>query len=447
MKMRKLTIALSGVALCAALSGCGRGNLGESPETNQEESPWEPAETVPEQEETISESRETTYHPDTEMEDSQTIFTELAGAYQQMALYIQEGFRVYHVEGEYQAYFGPIKGAASGMWVDGHYIGAGDEIDEEYFWCDILLEGEGEQWSEKLAFTYDPETDWYVFSSQYEPLFAGDTFWAEMEDSSYAAEVLADCVCQTVIARDADIAAPIRYDSEGGPMEKTLRMNRPWFFRGEGNGLSYQISPKVYYYWDDRLDVYIDIQYPQLDLEDDQKEMEEAINEKLREAFFYGYGWGEEDEPLDPSQEMYTNIERVYLITREDERYLSMRIHEYNDSRGANHPNEWETGITFDMRTGEVVCLEDVFGEDEMERLTLKDLLERGDFRCLWIWLPGGEGWIEELKEDKFYGDDSLRGYESKFYLTDTGFGLITSMYNEYTCLETDYEKLGIEGF
>ena len=420
MKIPKNIIALSGAALCAAFSGCGNGeNLTESPETEQEE----------------------------------MASSELSGAYQQIAMYIQEGFRMYHVEGEYQAYFGPIEGGVSGIWMDGSHIGLGDETDSEYFYCEIVLEGESGQWKEEIAFTYDAEADWYVFSSQYEPLFVGDSlradrgssFWAEWRHY-YAADVLDNCVCQITIARDADIAAPIRYDSENGPLEKDLRMARPWQFEDKDNGATYHITPRAYYYWDERLDVDIDIQYPQVELEEGKEEMEEAINEKLREAFFYGYDWDEEVNLLVPGEEMYLDIERSYMITREDERYLSMRIYEYNSYRYANHPNEWETGITFDMRTGEVVRLEDVLGNDETEELTLKELLDRGNFRCLWEWEPGDKGWIEELKEE--LGDAQLRFFdESDFYLTDKGLGLIISLSRYYTCLEADYEDLGIEGF
>ena len=414
MKIPRETIVLLGTVLCIMLSGCGGENPAEIPETEQ---------------------------TGTESEQEEVASSELSGAYQQMAMYIQEGFRMYHVEGEYQAYFGPIEGGASGIWVDGSYIGMGDKTDGNFFYCDILLEGESGQWREGMAFTYDAEADWYVFSSQYEPLFAGDSFWAERGDS-YAADILDNCVCQITIARDADIAAPIRYDSENGPLEKELYLDRRWNFGEEDNGLAYQITPRAYYYWDERLDVDIDIQYPQVELEEGREEMEETINNKLREAFFYGYDWGEEINLLVPGEQMYTEIERSYMITREDERYLSMRIYEYNSFRGANHPNDWETGITFDMRTGEVVQLEDVLGKDEY---TLGDLLDSGAFRKLWVWVPEDEDWIEELKEEK--GDDSLSNYESKFYLTDTGLGLITSLYRYYTCLEADYEDLGIKGF
>ena len=380
-----------------------------------------------------------------EAEESKAAFSELPGAYQQMALYIQEGFRMYHVEGEYQAYFGSIESVASGIWVDGSYISTRDEIDREYYCCDILLVGESEWWREEMAFTYDAETDWYVFSSQYEPLLAGDSLWAEWGDS-YEEDVPDNCDCQITIARDADIAVPIRYDSENGSMEKDLCMTPPRHFRDEDNGLAYQIIPRVYYYCDERLDIDIYIQYLQVKLEEGQEEMEETINEKLRRAFFYGYGRGEEDNLLDPGGEMYGYIARSYMITREDERYLSMRIYEDNSFRGANHPNEWETGITFDMRTGKVMQLEDVLGRDRTgDDYTVGELLDSGAFRKLWVWLPEDKDWIEELKED--YGDVLLSDYEPDFYLTDTGLGLITFQSRYYTCLEADYEDLGIEGF
>lgn len=459
MKIPKEIIALLGTVLCVALSGCGGGeNPAEGSETEQEETTTEQMvsgqeETISGQGKTVSEQQEeasgqegTAYGTEPVTEDSQEVSSELSGAYQQMAMYIQEGFRTYHVEGEYQAYFGPIEGGASGVWEDGCYVGIWDETDRNYFTCDILLEGESGQWREEMAFTYDAEADWYIFSSQYEPLLAGDSLWREWGDS-YATKVLDNCVCQTTVARDADIAAPIRYDSESGPMERNLYLVPSWHFRGkEDNGLAYQITPRAYYYWDDRLDVNIYILYPQVKLEEGQEEMEEAVNEKLQEAFFYGYGGREaEDNVLVPGEEMYTYIKREYMITREDERYLSMRIYEYNSFR-MGRVNEWETAITFDMRTGDVVRLGDVLGRDETgDAYTLGDLLDSGAFRKLWVWVPEDKDWIEELKEEK--GDELLSEYETDFYLTDTGLGLITSLYEDFTCLEADFEDLGIKGF
>lgn len=94
------------------------------------------------------------------------------------------------------------------------------------------------------SFTYDTEADWYVFSGRHEPLFAGDSFWAERGDS-YVTDVLDNCLCQITIARDADIAASIRYDSENGPMAKDMRMDWSWTFPDEDYGLAYQITPII----------------------------------------------------------------------------------------------------------------------------------------------------------------------------------------------------------
>ncbi len=454
MKTAKTIPMLTAVTLCMALSGCGYEKEGtENPGVERESSEagtenpgveQESSEAGTEAPETEREKTETRRQkPESEREDCLMTFSELPGAYRQILLYVQEGFRKYHVEGEYQACLGPIHGAGAELWVDGVYMGTEEEADS-YFFCDILLEGESGLWSERLAFTYDAEADWYSFSGQYEPLFAGDQFYAEQSDSSYVEEFLSACVYRTTVARDGEIGASARYDSENGPLEKDLFIDHAWNFRiREDNGLSWQIVPKIYCYWDDRLDVNIQIQYPWLEMDQGMEEMEAAVNERLREAFFYGYYRDEEENLLIPGEELYTDIERCYMITREDERYLSMRIYEYNSVRGANHPNEWETGITFDMRTGDVVGLRDVLGED-MAQGTLGDLLNGGAFRRLWTWMPEDGDWIEDLIEER--GDDPLGAYESKFYLTDKGLGLITSLSRYYTCLEADYEKLGIEG-
>lgn len=430
MTIRRTIMVLWVAAICVALIGCGgeesagRGAKSSSPAQSSAE---------------IQECEEDALAENAPVENAQ-----LSGAYEQMLMYIQEGFRTYHVEGEYAVYFGPIDGGASGSWADGRYTGMQEENIDDSFVCDILLEGESGQWREQIAFTYDAQEDWYVFEGQYEPLFTGDSFYAEWGESSFVADILSTYVCQTTIARDMDISAPIRYDSENGPLERELYLDPPWHFRGENNGLAYQILSRGYAYWDDRMDVYIDIQYPQIELEDGREEMEGEINERLREAFFYGYDW-EEKTMLVPVREKHVSIERSYMITREDERYLSMRIYEFNAGWGA-HPNEWETGITLDMQTGETVQLKDVLGESAaQEERTLGELLDSGAFRCLWIWMPGGEEWIEELKAER--GDDPLSRYESLFYLTDTGLGLITSLDRYYTCLEADYQSLGMEDF
>lgn len=97
--------------------------------------------------------------------------TEQEDAYQQMAMYIQEGFRTYGIEGTYQAYFEEIK-----------------EIEDIY--CDILLEGENEWWEERISGSYDAETGWYTFEGVYEPIFAenvpeGNPWGHLKEDSDF----------------------------------------------------------------------------------------------------------------------------------------------------------------------------------------------------------------------------------------------------------------------
>ena len=120
-----------------------------------------------------------------------------------------------------------------------------------------------------------------------------------------------------------------------------------------------------------------------------------------------------------------------------------MRIDEYNNTRWANHPDEWETGITLDMQTGETLRLEDVVGKDTTPEL----LLDSGAFHGLWPseMEDNDDFWIGELKKD--IQDESLSNYDSYFYLTDTGLGLVTFWALYYANLEAEFEDLGVEGF
>ncbi len=114
------------------------------------------------------------------------------------------------------------------------------------------------------------------------------------------------------------------------------------------------MNEMLYTYYDDRMEVSITIEY--LQISSDDSEFATVANENLKKAFFYGYA-SDDAEQLLPQKKMYSEICRRYTITREDERYLSLRIYENNYFRGANHPNEWETGITIDMQMGEVLGL------------------------------------------------------------------------------------------
>ncbi len=336
-------------------------------------------------------------------------------AYEQMALYIQEGFRIYGIEGAYQAYFGPV------------------EEEEKSFFCDILLEGEEELWRERISYTVDEENAWYTFEGQYEPLFSGDSFWMLDEDDSYAADLKENYRYEVRIAGRTDLPAAIHYDSEGGPIGKDIGKEVP--FRDMASGYGYYVHPMLYTYQDERLDISITIEYPYISLSDE--DLEETVNEVLRDAFFYGYY---SDDRLYPEKSMYTLIGRTYSVTREDERYFSVRIYEGNYMRGANHPNEWETGVTIDLQTGKVLHLEDVIGKGR----SVKSLLESGVFESLISWEnQSTQEWIDELhlREDEPPGE-----YDSGFYLLEDGIGIITSTGRYYNCLEAKFEDLGMDG-
>lgn len=358
-------------------------------------------------------------------EPAQTPF-EPADAYRQMALYIQEGFRTYDVEGTYQAYFGEIRSYNNSCS------------------CDILLEGENEWWEEGIYGSYDAESRWYTFQADYEPILLENAGEVDRlrKDSDFATKMRENYVYSTQISKDQNIASDIHYHSGNGPIERDFRKEVPATERYARN----YSWPYLYSYYDDRMDIYITIEYPQIYLDD--KTLEKQINEKLRNAFFYSYDYDEEGSLLNPREEMYGEITRNYVITRQDETYFSMRIFEYNDFRAANHPNEFETGITINMKTGEVLGLQDVIGEN----WTPVSLLETCAFHCL----PGdiineeadSETWIQNL-QTTWEGYDryaTLAPLDSYFYVTPDSLGLITSLANFYVPMEAAFEDLGVEG-
>lgn len=409
-KAMRYTIFGTCFAICILLAGCG--NAGEEKVEIVSDAAESSVEEVPAESETTSQ--------DVKENDFAGLSPEQIDAYQQLTLYIQEGFRTYGIEGIYQAYFGEIKGE------DGKYA------------CDILLEGEGELWGEGISYTYDEQSGWYSFKGQWESIFTKDSFWALREDDSFVKEIRKSYVYQTQIEKNLDIAVSIHYDSENGPIEHDERQMLP-----DSEWMGRYVQHYLYTYYDDRMDIYITIEYPQVWLEDD--ELEERINAALREAFFYTY-YSEEKE-WNLCGMAYGDINRNYVITREDETYFSMRIFEYNSFRGANHPNEWETGITINMQTGEVLQLRDVIGDDR----TLVSLLDTGAFQCLWFWEDGSneessESWLQDVREQWENDDsDSLDKMDSDFYLTQDGLGLITSVSRYYTPIEAKLEDLGVE--
>ena len=336
-------------------------------------------------------------------------------AYEQMSLYIQEGFRIYGIEDAYQAYFGAV------------------EREEEKFFCDILLEGEDELWRECISYTVDEENAWYTFQGQDERIFSGDSFWMLDEDDSFVADLRENYRYKVRIAVGTDLPAAVHYDSGSGPIEKRIWKEVP--YRTVNTGYGYSVHPVIYLYQDERLDINITIEYPEISLSDEA--LEEKVNEALREAFFYGYY---SEDRLYPEESVYTYIGRSYLVTREDEGYFSVCIYEGNYTRGTVHPNEWESGVTIDMKTGEVLHLEDVIGEGR----SVKSLLESGAFESLISWEgEQTQDWIDRLDLEE---DEPPSEYDSYFYLTEDGLGIITFQNRYYNCLEAKFEDLGVEG-
>ena len=362
----------------------------------------------------------------------------------QASLFIQDGFRTYEIEGTYQLYFTEPT-----------------EDDVKY----ALVCGDDMCWGH-FAYSYDEDTDWYTFRSQYEPIFANvndEDWWQENRKYKISdiEEIIESSVYETEISRYSYIYAAGRYDGQNGPVESDEPPRNRWMHGGyssysKENASLYSIREYLYTYYDERMDIDISIEYPVLYLSgsydnDEILEFQDKINGLLRKACFYGY-WSDyyDDGDLHPYSEMYTYIERQFLITRMDDDYLSMRIYESNYTRGANHPNEWETGITIDMRTGAVLTLADVVGEER----TMSELIESNAFICLWEWYDvdpekekgkKSEEWLNNVRED--VADDSLSDYDSYFYITDNRLGLVTFVSRYYTCIEAEFSDLGISGF
>lgn len=346
-------------------------------------------------------------------------------AYQQMTLYIQEGFRTYHIEDTYQAYFQEM-----------------ENLDDGTCECSILLEGQGsdELWYEQIACSYDAENEWYRFEGVFEPIFV-DAFYDGLdEDSDFVKNVRENYVYTTEISKKQDFALPIHYDSENGPVEHDT-----WKIPPDSEWIGRYVRTYLYTYNDDRMDLDIIIEYPQVSLKDDA--LEEEINTKLKNAVFFPYGYEEGESVWNPRDKAYADITRNYVITREDENYFSMRIFEDNYYRGANHPNQFERGFTINMKTGEVLRLQDVVGENQ----TPLSLLDTGAFRCLWSWKDGNESdeetsenWMNQLHssfESDLYAE--LASFDSCFYLTQDGLGLITEISRYYTPIEASFADLG----
>lgn len=422
MKHRKFFLLVTSYTILSLLTGCGQ--LHDAEINLSDSGPQQDFETNPTDygSQPDSDTNLTDYEP---QQNSDTGFTEndsrqntdVTPVYRQAALYIQEGFRKYNVKDSYHAYFAEPEASGESRCV-----------------CEILLAGEDGYWEERIAYTVD-EKGWYTFEGEYEPIMAKDVSAVMEQPDDHFAELKENCTYETQIAIDTDLQTPIRYFSESGPT--LLDGAQIGFFNDNWNqwtDLHYYVTPWLYSYQDERLDIDIVIEYPQVSMEDEK--LESAVNTKLREAFFYGYS---SDETLISEKQAYGLINRMYKITRNDADYLSFRISEYNNYRGANHPNERETGITINMHTGEVLRLQDILPE----HVTVADLLDSGAFTCLWEWSDTAETeWIQTVRDNYEHFGYTTEDYNDSFYLTEDSLGLITSFSRYYNCMEAEFEQL-----
>ncbi len=375
--------------------------------------------------------------------------------YQQMLLYIREGLYQHGVEGTYQAYFSAVEDECDGYYWRGRDW---DAYGDAHF-CEVLLEENGNYWSESVVYTYDAETGWYMFYGQYEPVLVGDPLSVMTAENDYVLDVMDNHVYTCQISGKMNLPFPMKYISENAPVEDDKYIDIPFSeaWRGasgasEEDRLSYGVYPRLYTYVDNRLDMYITIIYPEISLsgtydDAEKQKMEDDINKLIKSAFFYGCGV-DDSKLFNPREEIYGNIQRNYIITRRDENYFSIRIYEGSYYRGANHPNEWETAITLDMHSGRLLNLGDVAGGER----TIGDLFGTGAFRCMWYWRDGNEEVIPEKYNEDYlarYKESTKKcsEYGSDFYITDRALGLITTESRYYTNVEADFADLGISGF
>lgn len=353
----------------------------------------------------------------------------------QILLLLQDGFRQYDVPNTYQVYF---------CAPEEYYTNDdGNTVME----CKMLLKDTDAvgtdfvYWEEYLHFIFDKESCRYTFIRQYEPVMTQNDSFDINANFSWAEEVLENYVYKTTLSSDTIIDTPVQYDAASGPVvSDNFFTTSPYF--------PVHKPLWLYTYRDERMGVYITIPYPVLYVSD--PDLHKILNARIREAFFYGYDWEKEPNPLIPKEMMLTTIDRSYCITREDAQYFSVRIYEYNESRLAAHPNEWESCLTLSMETGNVITLSDIVGE----RYTLTQLLGSEAFHVNWgSWgnfvdaehlTEAEKEWMDTIRE--YYQDSALEVFDTDFYLTDDSLGLIVPGFgNEYTCIEANLSDLGLD--
>lgn len=335
---------------------------------------------------------------------------ELPPMVRQELLFLQQGFRRYGVEGTWTVYFAPA------------------EEEQEL----LLEDPEGLFWEESFTCTWDEERDWYAFSNLFEPVLTQNPTWnrAREADKEIAA-FQAAAVYTAELSADMDLDTPLRFDVPPGPVV----YDRRW---GGGKKAPPRMVFCLYLYQDPRLGFTAEIEYPQyaeylVDFPNPGK-----VNDRIREAFFYGYY---DEDALHPEQRMRGEIVRNCAVTRADETCLSLRISEDNVFMNAPHPNSWYTGLTIDLETGAVLTLRDILGPDR----TVADLLDSGAFHCDQIWdesLDREEAESLQIEEAKASLDpDSTEN----FYLTEDSLGLIGSLGRYCFYMEAPLSALGLK--
>lgn len=348
--------------------------------------------------------------------------------YRQFALYIWQGLREYHIEGSFTAWFQKPK--EEGVQV-------------------VVLEKGQETWLERLSFEVN-EDGWLTILPSYEPVMCGEPGNQDSlfyyQDEEEISQVMSRPDYHMVIDQSEPLSIVTRFDRPQG-MRSRDEMVTSWSFGQWPN-----INSHEYLLWDERKDANIRILYPEVYFNAEEAGKGEKINRIIKDSFFYGYYGEGNEETWEPEKEMWITIDRSYLITKNTEDCISMRIYESNDYRRAAHPNEWETGLTLDLQTGEKISLQTFLTSILGREITLEQLLSTGVFKTQWLWSDSGDGeqteddlseeWIRKIREEyKGYGY-TLEDMENSFYLTETGLGLITFQGRYYTNIEAELDEL-----
>lgn len=336
-------------------------------------------------------------------------------AYEQMTLFIQEGFRTYGIEGNYQAYFGEL---VMPVTLGKEQVGS----------CKILLEGETGLWEEQLSFSYVADQDRYTFEGEWEPLLAGDVSWAESEDSDFVVQTRENYMYKTEISQEKQLLIPVRYRAGNGPVD-----HHEFWLDGDNHRDTdkYIVRPYIYSYLDDRLEFYATIGYPEISCED--KALEETINNNIQKELIGEIG----------KDDMYGEMTSRYKIERADDMYFSIVSYEYYNTQWGAHPAEWPATLTINMETGAVVTLEDIVGEKwDLQELLASDAFDWDQsWWMAWDDLP--EGWEDEVRKDA--SDNTLNDYNHKFYLTEDSLVLYVYYWDDYLPIKAKLSDLGLE--